>query len=94
MVEGVGMAVRAIIVKVMIGAGAVQTRQMIGTLFCVSFLQYFSKRPCKVGEKVWVLAEAETGYVLPFQVYTGAGEDWLVKVLHIMSPWTYGTLSR
>ncbi len=30
------------------------------------------KKPCKFGVKVWVLAEAITGYVLSFQVYTGA----------------------
>ena len=30
------------------------------------------KKPCKFGVKVWVLAEATTGYVLTFQVYTGA----------------------
>ena len=30
------------------------------------------KKPCKFGVKVWVLAEANTGYVLGFQVYTGA----------------------
>ena len=30
------------------------------------------KKPCKFGVQVWVLAEATTGYVLGFQVYTSA----------------------
>ena len=30
------------------------------------------KKPTKFGIKVWVLAEAKTGYVLSLQVYTGA----------------------
>lgn len=33
---------------------------------------FLPKKPCKFGVKVWVLAEAKTGYVLNFQVYTGA----------------------
>ena len=37
------------------------------------------QKPCKFGVKMWVLAEATTGYVLGFQVYTGA-------VLPAMSP--------
>lgn len=45
---------------------------MIGTRCRISFLQYMLKKPCKFGVKVWVLAEANTGYVLGFQVYTGA----------------------
>ena len=45
---------------------------MIGTQFHVSFLQYMPKKPQKFGAKVWVLAEAKTGYVLGFQIYTGA----------------------
>ena len=32
----------------------------------------YAQKPCKFGVKVWVLAEANTGYVLGFQVYTGA----------------------
>jgi len=47
---------------------------MIGTRCRVSFLQYLPKKPCKFGVKVWVLAEAKTGYVLQFQVYTGASD--------------------
>ena len=30
------------------------------------------QKPCKFGVKVWILAEAKTGYVLDFQIYTGA----------------------
>ena len=44
---------------------------MIGTRCRVSFLQYLPKKPCKFGVKVWVLAEAKTGYVIGFQIYTG-----------------------
>lgn len=33
---------------------------------------YAPKKTYKFGVKVWVLAEAATGYVLGFQVYTGA----------------------
>ena len=45
---------------------------MIGTRCRVSFLQYMPQKPCKFGVKVWVLAEAKTGYVIGFQIYTGA----------------------
>ena len=45
---------------------------MIGTRCRISFLQYMPNKPCKFGVKVWVLAEAKTGYILNFQVYTGA----------------------
>jgi len=30
------------------------------------------KKPTRFGIKVWVNAEAKTGYVLDFQIYTGA----------------------
>lgn len=45
---------------------------MIGTRCRISFLQYMPKKPTRFGIKVWVNAEAKTGYVLTFQVYTGA----------------------
>ncbi len=45
---------------------------MIGTRCRISFLQYMPQKPCKFGVKVWVLAEAKTGYVVGFQIYTGA----------------------
>ena len=45
---------------------------MIGTRCRVSFLQYIPKKPTKFGIKVWVNSEANTGYVLTFQIYTGA----------------------
>ena len=44
---------------------------LIGTRCRVSFLQYIPKKPTRFGIKVWVNSEAETGYVLCFQVYTG-----------------------
>lgn len=47
---------------------------MIGTRCRVSFLQYIPKKPTRFGIKVWVLAEAKSGYVLDFQVYTGASD--------------------
>ncbi|KAK3764943.1 hypothetical protein RRG08_045745 [Elysia crispata] len=37
----------------------------------VSFKQYIKNKPTPWGFKVWCLAEAETGYLLNFQVYTG-----------------------
>lgn len=45
---------------------------MIGTRYHMSFLQYLPKKPCNFGVKVWLLAEAKTGYVVSFQIYTGA----------------------
>ena len=45
---------------------------MIGTRCRISFLQYMPKKPTRFGIKVWVIAEAKTGYVLDFAVYTGA----------------------
>ena len=48
-----------------------------------------STKTCKFGVKVWVLAEAKTGYVLGFQIYTGAvlpaipTEESISKVLHL-----------
>ena len=69
---------------------------MIGTRCRISFLQYMPKKPCKFGVKVWVLAEATTGYVLGFQIYTGAAspdEENASKglayrvVMHLMEPY-------
>ena len=37
----------------------------------VSFKQYIRNKPTPWGFKVWCCAEAETGYLLNFQVYTG-----------------------
>ena len=48
---------------------------MIGTRCRLSFLQYMPKKPTRFGIKVWVIAEAKTGYVLDFSVYTGATDD-------------------
>ena len=45
---------------------------MIGTRCRISFLQYMPRKPTKFGIKVWINVEARTGYVLSFQVYTGA----------------------
>ena len=47
---------------------------MIGTRCRVSFLQYIPKKPTRFGIKVWVSVEAKSGYVLNFQVYTGASD--------------------
>ena len=69
---------------------------MVGTRCHVSFLQYMPKKPCKFGVKVWVLAEAKTGYVLGFQIYTGASlttEEYASKgvsyrvVMDLMEPY-------
>ena len=48
---------------------------MVGTKCRVSFIQYMSKKPKKLGIKLWTLCEAETGYCLQFQVYTGKTEN-------------------
>ena len=48
---------------------------MIGTRCRISFLQYMPKKPTRFGIKVWVIAEAKTGYVLDFAVYTGAMDN-------------------
>jgi len=45
---------------------------MVETRCRISFLQYLPKKSTKFGIKVWVNAEAKTGYVLNFQVYTGS----------------------
>ena len=45
--------------------------QMVGTRCRVSFIQYMPKKPTKFGIKIWVLADASTGYCLQYQIYTG-----------------------
>ena len=50
---------------------------MIGTRCRIPFLQYLPKKPTRFGIKVWVISESKTGYVLDFQVYTGATDDVL-----------------
>ena len=47
---------------------------MIGTRCRISFLQYLPNKPTKFGIKVFVAAEAKTGYVLAFRIYTGKVE--------------------
>ena len=47
---------------------------MIGTKCRLSFLQYIPKKPVKWGIKVWMCADAVTGYAHTFEVYTGADE--------------------
>ena len=54
---------------------------MIGTRCRISFLEYIPKKPTRFGIKVWVLAEAKTGYVLDFDIYTGAEADPVKKGL-------------
>ena len=48
---------------------------MIGTKCRIGFLQYLPKKPTKWGVKVWVLADAKSGYVCNFQIYTGREES-------------------
>lgn len=45
---------------------------MIGTKCRLSFIQYMPKKPTKWGIKVWVCSDARTGYIYPFDVYSGA----------------------
>ena len=54
---------------------------IIGTRCRVAFLQYLPKKPTRFGIKVWVVSESKTGYVLDFQVYTGATNDVLKQGL-------------
>ncbi|XP_066928278.1 piggyBac transposable element-derived protein 4-like [Clytia hemisphaerica] len=49
--------------------------QMVGTRCCIGFIQYMTKKPTKFGIKIWVLAEAHTGYCQQFQIYTGKSND-------------------
>ena len=48
---------------------------MISTRCRISFLQFIPKKPTRFGIKVWVCAEASSGYVLDFQVYTSASDE-------------------
>jgi len=49
--------------------------QMIGTRCRIGFIQYMPKKPVKFGIKLWVICEADSGYCLKFQVYTGKVDD-------------------
>ena len=40
----------------------------------LSFKQYVKNKPTRWGIKLWVLCEAETGYIFRFQVYLGKEE--------------------
>ena len=44
-------------------------------------MQYIPKKPTRFGIKIWVLALAKTGYVLDFDIYTGAEADPVKKGL-------------
>jgi len=48
---------------------------MIGIRCCLAFLQYLPKKSTCFGIKIWVVSESKTGYILDFEVYTGAKED-------------------
>ena len=48
---------------------------MIGTRCRISFFQFIPKKPTRFTIKVWVCAEASSGYVLDFQIYTGASDE-------------------
>ena len=57
---------------------------MNGTRCRISFLQYIPKKPTRFGIKEWMLVEAKSGYVLDFQVYTGAsGGEKTAKTPHL-----------
>ena len=45
---------------------------MIGTKCHLSFCVYIKNKPTKWGVKVFVSCDVETGYILNFEVYTGA----------------------
>lgn len=48
---------------------------MVGTRCRVHFLQYIPKKPTKWGIKIFVNSESCSGYVLTYEVYTGAQAD-------------------
>ena len=54
---------------------------MIGTRCLIYFLQYLPKKPTQIGIKVCVISESKTGYVLDFEVYTGAKKESLTAGL-------------
>jgi len=49
--------------------------QMVGTRCRLGFIQYMPKKPTKFGIKIWTLAEAQSGYCLSFQIYTGKTDN-------------------
>ena len=57
---------------------------MIGTRCRFIFCSIFPNKQSRFGIKVWVLAEAKTGYVLDFDIYTGAEADPVKKALDIV----------
>lgn len=65
---------------------------MVGTRCCIAFLQFMPKKPTRFGIKIWVNSEAKTGYVLKFEIYTGAHEGTREKglsyrvVMELMEP--------
>ena len=46
-------------------------KQIVRTRCRVQFIQYMPKKPTKFGIKLWVICEADTGYCLRYQIYTG-----------------------
>jgi len=68
---------------------------MVGTRCRISFLQYLPKKPTKFGIKVWINAEAKSGYVLNFQIYTGSDTKTKEKglghrvVMDLMQPYFF-----
>lgn len=65
---------------------------MVGTRCRIAFLQFMPKKPTRFGIKIWVNSEAKTGYVLKFEIYTGAHEGTREKglsyrvVMELMEP--------
>ena len=56
--------------------------QLVGTRCRIGFLQYMPAKPTKWGIKLWVLAEASSGFVGNFQVYTGAADGAVHGLSH------------
>ena len=46
----------------------------------LSWKQYMPKKPVKWGIKLWCLCDANTGYCIAFNVYTGSNEDRAVNL--------------
>ncbi len=51
---------------------------MIGTMCCLSFIQYLPKKPQKWGVKVWVCSDSVNGYISTFDIYTGKDPSHLI----------------
>ena len=52
----------------------------------LSFKVYNPNKPDKYGVKLYMVAEAKTGYVFDFEVYSGTGRATIETVMNLMAP--------